>query len=102
MDGVYLNTSACLLSPCRPRRPMTLPRVQPIASSWRKAPFDHPDWLFDVKYDEFRALYYIEQGRCRFISWNGNLMRRFDAPADQPAAVLDIDDAVMDGEVVAV
>ena len=40
---------------------MTLPRVQPIAPTWRKEPFD-PDWLFDLKYDGFRALYYIEPG----------------------------------------
>jgi ATP-dependent DNA ligase len=53
---------------------MTLPRVQPIAPTWRKEPFDDPGWLFDCKYDGFRALYHIERGRCRFISRNGNLM----------------------------
>jgi len=26
---------------------MTLPRVQPIIPTWRKEPFDDPDWLFD-------------------------------------------------------
>jgi hypothetical protein len=45
---------------CRDRRPvltagMTLPRVQPIIPTWRKQPFDGPGWLFDVKYDGFRA-----------------------------------------------
>src|SRR5215471_9785519 len=68
---------------------MTLPRVQPIIPTWRKEPFDDPEWLFDFKYDGFRALCYIEQGRCRFISRNGNLLSRFDALADQVAAVLD-------------
>jgi bifunctional non-homologous end joining protein LigD len=58
---------------------MILPRVQPIEPTWRKEPFDDPAWLFDCKYDGFRALHYIEQGQCRFISRNGNLMRRFDA-----------------------
>src|SRR5690348_2354170 len=47
---------------------MTLPRVQPIAPSWRKEPFNHRDWLFDCKYDGFRALCYIEHGRSRLIS----------------------------------
>jgi hypothetical protein len=37
----------------------------------RKEPFDHADWLFDVKYDGFRALCHIEQGRCRLMSRNG-------------------------------
>jgi bifunctional non-homologous end joining protein LigD len=81
---------------------MTLPRVQPIAPTRRKEPFDDPAWLFDCKYDGFRALYYIEQGQCRFISRNGNLMRRFDALGEQLAAMLDVEDAVIDGEVVAV
>src|SRR5215831_11684439 len=81
---------------------VTLPRVQPIAPTWRKEPFDYPAWLFDCKYDGFRALYYIERGRCRFISRNGNLMRRFDALADQVAAALGVDDVVIDGEVIAV
>jgi len=27
---------------------MTLPRIQPIAPTWRKTPFDDPDWLFDL------------------------------------------------------
>jgi ATP-dependent DNA ligase len=60
---------------------MTLPRVQPITPTWRKEPFDGPDWLFDVKYDGFRALYYIEPGHNRLISRNGNLLTRFDASA---------------------
>ena len=48
-----------------------LPRVQPIAPVSAKEPFDDPGWLFDLKYDGFRALAYLEQGRCRLISRNG-------------------------------
>jgi ATP-dependent DNA ligase len=58
---------------------MALPRVQPIRPTWRKQPFDAPDWLFEVKYDGFRGLCYVEQGRGRFISRNGNTLGRFDA-----------------------
>ena len=76
---------------------MTLPRVQPIAPTWRKEPFDHPDWLFDVKYDGFRALYYIEPGHNRLISRNGNVQTRFDPLAGALAAELDVDDAIIDG-----
>ena len=49
-----------------------LPRVQPIAPTWRKRPFDDPGWAFDVKYDGFRVLCYVERGRAYFISRNGN------------------------------
>ena len=77
------------------------PRVQPIAPVWRKEPFDDPDWLFDLKYDGFRALCYLEQGRCRLISRNGNLMNRFAGLGDQIAASLDVGDAILDGEIIA-
>jgi bifunctional non-homologous end joining protein LigD len=78
-----------------------LPRVQPIAPARAKAPFDDPGWLFDVKYDGFRALAYLEQGRCRLISRNGNLMSRFTGLSDRIAAALAVDDAILDGEVIA-
>jgi bifunctional non-homologous end joining protein LigD len=81
---------------------VTLPRVQPIIPTWRKEPFDDPEWLFEFKYDGFRGLCYLEQGRCRFISRNGNDLSRFEALGDQVAAVLDIDNAIIDGEVIAV
>ena len=58
-------------------------------------------WLFDVKCDGFWGLCYIEPGRSRFISRNGNWMRRFDALAEQVAAALGVDNTVLDGELVA-
>jgi len=60
-------------------RGTTLPRVQPIIPIWRKAPLDDPDSLFDFKYDGFRGVCYLERGRCRFISHNGNVLSRFEA-----------------------
>jgi bifunctional non-homologous end joining protein LigD len=80
---------------------MRLPRVQPIIPTWRREPFDDPEWLFDFKYDGFRGLCYIERGRCRFISRNGNVLSRFEALGDQLAAVFQIDEAIIDGEVIA-
>ena len=80
---------------------MALPRIQPIAPIRAKEPFDDPDWLFDLKYDGFRALAYLERGRCRLISRNGNPMHRFAGLADRIAAALGVDDAILDGEVIA-
>jgi bifunctional non-homologous end joining protein LigD len=88
---------------------MTLPCVQPVIPTWRKDPFDNPDWLFDVKYDGFRALCYIEDGRCTFVSRRGNVFTRFDPLAQQVASAicpdvvsaLGVKEAVLDGEVIA-
>jgi bifunctional non-homologous end joining protein LigD len=81
---------------------MPLPRVQPIIPIPRKEPFDDPEWLFDFKYDGFRALLYFEQGmRCRFVSRNDNTLSRFDALCQAVAAELDVDSVILDGEVIA-
>ena len=78
-----------------------LPRVQPIAPIRRPEPFDDPEWVFDLKYDGFRGICYLEQGRGRMISRNGNLTSRFAGLSDQIAALLDVGDAIIDGEVFA-
>jgi hypothetical protein len=57
--------------------------------------------LFDFKYDGFRGFCYLEQGRCHFISRNGNVLSRLDALADQVGRGLDLDEAIIDGEVIA-
>jgi bifunctional non-homologous end joining protein LigD len=79
---------------------MPLPRVQPIIPVSKKETFDNPDWLFEFKYDGFRALCYIEQGSGHFLSRNNKHLNRFDALADQVAAELEVDDAILDGEVI--
>src|SRR5690348_7895902 len=80
---------------------MSLPRVQPIIPASSKEPFDDPDWLFEFKYDGFRALCYIEPGHCRLISRRGNILERFNALCEQVSAELEVDDAILDGEVIA-
>ena len=80
---------------------MTLPRVQPINPTRRREPFDDPNWLFDFKYDGFRGLFYVDRGGPRFVSRNGNLLSRFDALCELVAAELDVDNAILDGEVIA-
>jgi bifunctional non-homologous end joining protein LigD len=80
---------------------MPLPRVEPIIPVTAKEPFDDPEWLFELKYDGYRGLCYIEQGRCWFISRRGNIMTRFAALGDQVAAELEVHDAIFDGEIVA-
>ena len=80
---------------------MPLPRVAPIIPTRRKEPFDHPGWVFDFKYDGFRGLCYVDHGRAWFISRNGNYLSRFDKLGDELAVSLDLDEAILDGEVIA-
>jgi len=43
----------------------------------RAAPFDDPDWIFELKYDGFRALAVIEHGRAQLLSRNGHPFASF-------------------------
>jgi bifunctional non-homologous end joining protein LigD len=43
----------------------------------RREPFDHPEWIFELKYDGFRAVLSIGSERPEFISRNANTLARF-------------------------
>ena len=38
----------------------TLPKMTPMRLDQQANPFDHPEWLFEVKFDGFRSLAYID------------------------------------------
>jgi bifunctional non-homologous end joining protein LigD len=76
---------------------MPLPRVQPIVPVSSREPCDDPEWLFELKYDGYRGLCFVEHGRGHFISRNGNTLRRFSALSEQVAAELEVTDAILDG-----
>jgi bifunctional non-homologous end joining protein LigD len=67
--------------------------------SRRPAPFDHRERIFELKYDGFRSLAVIQNGRCQLISRNGHpfnsfteLRKELTAPGEGRT--------VLDGEIV--
>src|SRR5262245_24709682 len=48
-------------------------RFQLMPLGRRAEPFDDPEWLFELKYDGFRALAHVEFGRCTLVSRSANL-----------------------------
>jgi bifunctional non-homologous end joining protein LigD len=44
----------------------------------QREPFSHPDWVFEVKYDGFRALARVDSSGTRLISRNGNRFANFE------------------------
>ena len=54
-----------------------LPKLSPLPLIQFPAPFDDPDFLFEVKFDGFRALAYVEDGRCELVSRKGHTYKRF-------------------------
>jgi bifunctional non-homologous end joining protein LigD len=63
-------------------------------------PFDHPDWVFELKYDGFRALAVLEYGRCTFHSRNGHPFSSFSDVARRTGNTLMPRSLVLDGEIV--
>jgi bifunctional non-homologous end joining protein LigD len=76
-----------------------LPRIQPINPARIAQPFDHLDWIFELKHDGFRAVAYVESGSCRLISRKQIQYKSFAGLATAVAG-LRAKNAMLDGEIV--
>jgi bifunctional non-homologous end joining protein LigD len=65
-----------------------------------REPFDDRDWIFELKYDGFRALAHITGGDCHLISRNGNRFSHFADLGHTIGQHYPRTGAVLDGEVV--
>src|SRR5215472_10412876 len=80
--------------------PARLPKVAPLVLKQRPQAFDHADWLFDLKYDGFRALLEIDGNGARLVSRNRNRFKHLDTLAAALAKRMRFTDAILDGEIV--
>jgi bifunctional non-homologous end joining protein LigD len=78
---------------------MALPRIDAAQLSLVRQPFDHPDFLFELKHDGFRALAYISDGKCELVSRRRNSYKSFQ-PLRDSLGKLKVKNAVLDGELV--
>jgi bifunctional non-homologous end joining protein LigD len=74
------------------------PKISPIIPERRPDIFEHPDWVYELKHDGFRALAYLDQGLCRLVSRRGNEMKRFEDLRASLGKELKVKNAVLDGE----
>ena len=77
-----------------------LPRFTPAGLVRRREAFDHSDFLFELKYDGWRALAYLEDGRSELVSRKGNALKSFES-LRAALARLGLT-SVLDGEIVCV
>ncbi len=76
-------------------------KVRPMLATPIDEPFDNPDWLFEIKWDGYRAVAFIEDGGVRLVSRNQNdLTAQFPELRDLPKFVK-AQRAILDGEIVA-
>jgi bifunctional non-homologous end joining protein LigD len=75
--------------------------IHPMLATPATEPFDSPDWFFEIKWDGYRAVAFLDNGKMRLISRNQNdLTARYPELKDMPQFVR-AKQAILDGEVVA-
>jgi bifunctional non-homologous end joining protein LigD len=75
--------------------------IHPMLATSIEKPFDDPEWLFEIKWDGYRAVSFIKDRDVRLVSRNQNdLTARYPELHDL-AKFVQAESAILDGEVVA-
>ncbi len=80
--------------------PMLLPQFQPMPLGYVREPFSDPHWIFEIKWDGFRALLYSDKDGVCLVSRHGNVFKSFPALCEGLARDLTGRRCVLDGELV--
>jgi len=64
-------------------------------------PFSRPEWVFETKWDGFRSLCFVRDGRSRFVSRNQIDMTPQYPELAEVAKRIEAPEAILDGEIVA-
>jgi bifunctional non-homologous end joining protein LigD len=92
------NSAVKFLGPVKRPMPTT---IHPMLAESVDEPFDGDDWLFEIKWDGYRAIAFIENGKVKLVSRNQNdLTPRYPELKDLPQFI-QAKTAILDGEVVA-
>ena len=76
--------------------------LEPMLATLGSAVPSGSEWLYEVKWDGYRALCFVESGKVRMVSRRGtNLDKQFASVAQALAQSVKADKAIIDGEVVA-
>lgn len=81
-------------------RPVNLPHIKPLELARRVEPFDHRDFIFELKHDGFRCIAYVSDGKCDLVSRRDNQYESFDGLREAIASELRVKNAILDGEIV--
>jgi bifunctional non-homologous end joining protein LigD len=77
-----------------------LPKFEPLSLTCARLPFSRPDWIFEIKWDGFRALLYSDEEGIRLVSRNRNEFKSFPSLCEGLTRDLRGRRCVLDGEIV--
>ena len=75
--------------------------VHPMLATSVEKPFDDPEWLFEIKWDGYRAIAFIAKGKVRLVSRNQNDLTAQYPELHNLAASIKAETAILDGEIAA-
>ncbi|MGB8011921.1 MAG: non-homologous end-joining DNA ligase [Terriglobales bacterium] len=96
------NSASCAVKALAGAEEKTMPSViRPMLATPANKAFDNPEWLFEIKWDGYRAIAFIEDGHVRLVSRTQNdLTAQFPELGSLPQFVK-AERAILDGEIVA-
>jgi len=75
--------------------------IHPMLATSVEKPFDDPEWLFEIKWDGYRAIAFITKGKVRLVSRNQNDLTAQYPELENLAASIKAETAILDGEIAA-
>lgn len=75
--------------------------LKPMLATLTTDPFDDPEWMYEVKWDGYRALAYLNKGKVELRSRNNNVFNEKFFPVYKAMKLWPVK-AVVDGEVVVI
>lgn len=101
-DKDYDEIIAEIFSKLTKKKRTSMPkRLIPMQATLTDKPFDKPDWIYEVKWDGYRALAYLNNGKVELRSRNNNSYNEKFYPVYEALKEWPIK-AVIDGEIVVV
>ena len=75
--------------------------VYPMLATLADEPFNNDEWLFEIKWDGYRAATYLRDGEAKLLSRNQSAFTQKYFPVTEALQSLDFN-AVLDGEIIAI
>lgn len=75
--------------------------IEPMLATLVDGPFSNPEWIFETKWDGFRSVCFVKNGKLRFVSRNQIDMTPQYPELANTANQIDAKEAILDGEIVA-
>ena len=74
--------------------------IHPMLATSIEKSFDNPEWLFEIKWDGYRAVSFFRDGKVRLVSRNQNDLTAQYSELHEVAKFVKAETAVLDGEIV--